>query len=210
MNSGSKRRRSRGSACAAPTAFSGNVSLAAIVRAYVALHRPKARDELASFAAERTVGSAVRRAGLAQTPCGLRYDHQRRVPRAVLEAAASELSRERLDDAPDFDVLLGRVKATIGSILGIGELTVYDTALRIGARLGLLPTRVYLHSGTRQGARALGLNWRAPYLALEECPPEFRVLKPHEIEDCLCIYKDRFHRPSNEGMHPAAQKPGGG
>ena len=87
------------------------------------------------------------------------------------------------------------VRDAIGPIHGIGDLTIYDTALRIGVNLGLWPTRVYLHSGTRVGARALGLNWRAPHIEPDDCPAELQLLRPHEIEDCLCIFKDRFVRP---------------
>ena len=69
---------------------------------------------------------------------------------------------------------------------------VYDTVLRIGAKLDLFPDRVYLHCGTREGARALGLKWRDPWLKVDELPRELRRLKPHEIEDFLCIYKGEF------------------
>ena len=84
------------------------------------------------------------------------------------------------------------MQGAIGSILGIGGLTVYDTTLCIGAKLGVFPRCIYLHNGTRRGARALGLNWRTSVLSVAECPRELRRLKPHEIEDCLCIFKDRF------------------
>ena len=40
----------------------------------------------------------------------------------------------------------------------LGELTVYDVAHRIGAYLQLEPDVVYLHRGTRIGARYLGLR----------------------------------------------------
>jgi hypothetical protein len=56
---------------------------------------------------------------------------------------------------------------------------------------------VYLHAGTRAGARALGLNWRATTLAVHDLPAELRVLAPHEIEDCLCIFKNNFEKPSS-------------
>jgi hypothetical protein len=108
--------------------------------------------------------------------------------------ATSRLHYAPLTHARDFDSLFNMVRDAIGPIHGIGELTVYDTALRIGAKLGLPPERVYLHSGTRVGARALGLNWRTPHLELEDFPAELRTLKPHEIEDCLCIFKGRFIR----------------
>jgi imidazolonepropionase-like amidohydrolase len=134
----------------------------------------------------------VERAGRATTPAGKRYHHQRRLPRALLATAARELKRARLGSATNFADLYRRVDAAIGALHGIGELTVYDTALRIGAKLGYLPKKVYLHAGTRAGARALGLDWKARSLPVRQLPVELRVLAPHEIEDCLCIFKDKL------------------
>jgi hypothetical protein len=71
-------------------------------------------------------------------------------------------------------------------------LTIYDTALRIGASLGLEPQSVYLHAGTRFGARRLGLDWRAETIPVSALPPPLRKLKPREIEDLLCIFADRL------------------
>jgi hypothetical protein len=102
------------------------------------------------------------------------------------------LGRARLQHATSFDDLYRRVAVAIEPLDGIGELTVYDTALRIGAKLGHLPSKVYLHRGTRAGAKALGLNWKAKTLAVRELPAVLRVLPAHEIEDCLCIFKDRL------------------
>jgi hypothetical protein len=83
-----------------------------------------------------------------------------------------------------------RVDAAVRSVRGIGELYAYDTALRLGAHLRLLPRHVYLHAGTRRGARALGLDHRAKSLATTSLPAALRRLRPHEIEDVLCIYED--------------------
>jgi hypothetical protein len=91
-----------------------------------------------------------------------------------------------------FHELYGIVRDRIGGIRGVGELTVYDTALRIGGKLGLEPDRVYLHSGTRVGARNLGLNWRAAFLQVSDLPAKLRVLKPREVEDLLCVFKDEL------------------
>jgi hypothetical protein len=166
--------------------------LQSIVRAYISQFRASSEEELSSFRAEPTVASAIRRAGLAITPAGGRYHHQRRLRATLLRIAAAELGRARVQRATSFDDLHRRVAAAIGPLDGIGELTVYDTALRIGAKLGHLPRKVYLHSGTRAGARALGLNWRAKSLTVRELPPALRVLPAHEIEDCLCIFKSRL------------------
>src|SRR5262249_51982407 len=86
-----------------------------------------------------------------------------------------------------FGELLELVGHAVGRISGIGELTIYDTALRIGGKLGLEPDVVYLHAGTREGARVFGLDGAS--VPLSKFPPAFRGLKPREVEDCLCIYK---------------------
>lgn len=74
----------------------------------------------------------------------------------------------------------------------IGELTVYDTALRVGARFGLEPSRVYVHAGTRDGARALGFDGHRQYIEMDELPASSRRLRAREAEDMLCIYKKRL------------------
>ena len=83
-----------------------------------------------------------------------------------------------------------RLNNAVRSVRGIGELYVYDTALRIGAHLRLLPRQVYLHTGTRVGARALGLDDRTTSVSLSHLPVGLRPLQPHEVEDVLCIYND--------------------
>jgi hypothetical protein len=181
-----------GRGCGDQTVANVNPRLESIVRGYIARFRANSDAELGSFRRERAVASAIERGGLATTPDGKRYHHQRRLPRALLKQAATELKRAKLERSRNFDELHERVFGAIGSVHGIGELTVYDTALRIGARLRYLPRRVYLHSGTRTGAKALGLDWRAPFVEVRELPRAFRVLEPHEIEDCLCIFKKRL------------------
>lgn len=182
----------RGQGCGAPAAVGSHPRLNSIVRAYIARCRANSEDELGSFKAEPNLATAVERAGRAEMPGGRRYHHQRRLPAALLRFATKELRRGGLGRARSFDELHQLVHDAIGLLHGIGELTVYDTALRIGAKLGHLPKRVYLHSGTRAGARALGLDWRASFLEVRDVPSELRVLRPHEIEDCLCIFKDKF------------------
>jgi hypothetical protein len=71
----------------------------------------------------------------------------------------------------------------------VGPLMIYDTAFRMGAKLGLEPRLVYLHRGTRDGAVLLGFSKKRRTLEPNELPPAFRALRPYEIEDCLCIFK---------------------
>jgi hypothetical protein len=65
-------------------------------------------------------------------------------------------------------------------------------ALRIGARFGLEPKRVYVHAGTRDGARALGLDADRRTIEMAELPAPIRRLTAREAEDLLCIYKSRL------------------
>ena len=95
-----------------------------------------------------------------------------------------------LEACRDFRQLFELVRDLIEPIPGIGELMIYDTALRIGAKLNLKPMRVYLHAGARAGARALDYENRGrDFVHLEDLPEPLRQLEPHEIEDCLCIFK---------------------
>jgi hypothetical protein len=132
------------------------------------------------------------KAALAQRPDGKRFSHQRRIPGAALEASHRRLMNviSTLESAASFGELFQIVEDAIGDIPQIGELTIYDTALRIAAWRHLEPEEVYLHAGTRCGAQALGLNVRRTFAALTEFPPELLRLRAQEIEDVLCIYKD--------------------
>jgi hypothetical protein len=106
-----------------------------------------------------------------------------------------------IQKAHDFDDLFHLIDTALEPIPGLGELYVYDTTLRIGAKLNLFPDKVYLHAGTRLGARALGLRTAAT-LKMSELPKEFRALKPHEIEDVLCIFKDELKASAATSVTP--------
>lgn len=64
----------------------------------------------------------------------------------------------------------------------------YDIAHRVGIFRKLEPEVVYLHAGTRQGAKELGI--RGKVVSRRELPAEFRSLSPSELEDLFCNYKD--------------------
>lgn len=98
-------------------------------------------------------------------------------------------AQSKIAKAKDFEDLHQVVKALIKPIKGIGDLTVYDTALRIGAWLKIEPSKVYLHAGTRIGAKKLGLNVSHHSIEVNAFPRAFHKLKPREIEDALCHYR---------------------
>ena len=84
------------------------------------------------------------------------------------------------------------VDSLTGNIRGLGDLYVYDTALRIGARLRLEPEAVYVHAGTKRGANRLGLPAQHSTLPMQSLPSQLANLKPMEVEDLLCIYKQNL------------------
>lgn len=162
-----------------------------IVARYITDKRPLAIAERESFAREPTFEATVRRAALGLTAEGKVHSHQRRVG-ARHDWAEHLLAYLDLLRAETFEALF-RVTNSL-KIPGINEMTVYDTAYRIGAKLGLEPRLVYLHRGTRDGAVLLGFSNKRPHLEPDELPPAFRALRPYEIEDCLCMYEDDIAR----------------
>jgi hypothetical protein len=160
------------------------------VRDYITRFRGRKRREERWFAIQGSLEDAIERAAMAVSPAGKRLSHQRRIPKAVLRAWTGALLKRRADirHAKTFGELHDILSEVGAELHGIGRLTVYDTSTRIGAFLKLEADRVYLHAGTRDGARALGLIQRDSLLP-SDLPKAFRRLSSGEIEDCLCIYK---------------------
>jgi hypothetical protein len=146
----------------------------------------------------------VSQAALARLPGGGKHDHQRRIHPSALEESKRRLLTNvpRLRSCETFDELHDLINGIIRPIPKIGELAVYDTALRIGARFGLEPEKVYVHAGTRDGAWALGFVRRRRTIEMEELPP-IRKLTAREAEDLDCIYKSKL-RQCDEGSREAA------
>jgi hypothetical protein len=59
--------------------------------------------------------------------------------------------------------------------------------------LGYKPKYVYLHRGTREGARAMQKDVNRTYIPKKEFP-EFQKLETYDIENILCIYKNHLER----------------
>lgn len=163
-----------------------------IVSDYIHRYRANARAEMRFFLRQSGPSAAIAKAALCMLPSGKRHPHQCRIPRVVLEQAEARLhtAAKRLAVASDFATLHEIVEREIGGIRGIGALTVYDIAHRIGTYFKKIPQRIYLHAGTRGGAALLGL--RGESIDRKQLPDAFGGLTAAEIEDCLCIYKDEL------------------
>src|SRR5206468_10453969 len=136
------------------------MTLEEIVSDYIRRYRNDARTEMRFFEIQRSASAAIRKAALCQMPSRKRHPHLRRIPGAILEQVEARLQGigRKLVGAADFHELYGLVEDEIGSIKGIGALTVYDIAHRIGAHFGKAPRLVYLHAGTRFGARVFDIG----------------------------------------------------
>ena len=172
------------------------MKIKSITRIYIQRIRPHAAEELNWFAQKPTLKSAVEFSTLAINSKGKRYSHQRRLKRATLEEAKGILLANlgELKKAKSFDDLFLLTEKLFKPINGAGELYIYDTALRIGANMNLLPTKIYLHAGTRIGAKALGFKTKLRIIEKQDLPADLKELEPHEIEDVLCIFKSELEK----------------
>jgi len=170
-----------------------------VVHHYVACYQSDATSELNHYKEKpKRLQKAIELAALAKLPSGKKHPHQYRIPKDALHEAKRCLLSSDLQNCKSFDELLNKIEDTIRPIPMIGELTVYDTALRIGAYLNLEPDVIYLHRGVRDGAKAIGLDGRQKYIEKDDLPSAFNILSPYEIEDCLCLYKDDLQKIFNQ------------
>ena len=170
------------------------MNLETIVRHYISNYRPHKQTELNWFRRQSSLEAAINVAAKAENERGLRYSHQYRITRKAIQEADRLLLEKHdvLERCKSFHELWQRIRIILGTVKGLGELYIYDTALRIGAYLNLLPDRVYLHAGTHTGAKAFGIVSRnTEWIDVDELPNILRELPPHEVEDILCIYKGK-------------------
>lgn len=174
----------------------GQRTLTAFVAEYLR-EASRCKDKLAYYRDAPNWREAVRRAAMAERLNEKgepkRHNHQRRIPRASLAEATRRILKADLQSAKDFDDLHDRISHVVQGIPKVKELTIYDTAHRIGAWMKprLRPKFVYLHAGTWKGAKALlSLKHRLPKLPLSAFPETMHNLRPDQAEDFLCIFKD--------------------
>jgi len=165
-----------------------------IIADYIRRFKPSAIAFNESFKNLSSLSEAVSKAAMAQREDEKRHSHQYRIPIIALIESKRRLIENinQLTQLTTFEDLFLTIEKLISPIKGIGELTVYDTAARVGAYLKLSPQKVYLHAGTRKGARNLGIKTNGKFLSLDSLPISFRELPAQDIEDILCIYKDHF------------------
>jgi hypothetical protein len=137
----------------------------------------------------------------AREPGGRMSGHQWRIGRKKLNIWADLLLSHMNDIAAckDFEELRCFIESLCFQQFMIGELCVYDTALRISFFIGIEPDVVYVSAGSWKGANYMGLRQPGNRFNITDFTEEFSILTPAEIENFLCIYKDCLkHSYSNE------------
>ena len=170
------------------------MKLESIVGHYGATHRSLKQAERTWFRRQPSLEAAIKMAARAENEQGKRYSHQYRITRRAMQEAERILleNYDALQKCKSFHELWQHISKILSAVTGLGELYIYDTALRIGAYLNLLPERVYLHAGTRTGAKAFGIVSRhTEWVDVDELPSPLKELPPHEVEDILCLYKGK-------------------
>jgi hypothetical protein len=141
-----------------------------------------------------TLRDAIIKAALSVDHLGKKHPHQYRLKREDLQNFGNALvqNAERIENAINFEEIISYVRSC--KIYGIGELAIYDTAVRIGAFLDIWPDRIYLHAGAKVGALAVNPNISADVITKNDLPLAFQAedLSCYELEDILCIYKKMF------------------
>jgi hypothetical protein len=182
----------------------------------------KKTDQVIEFCRDAPkFATAVRRAVEARDANGKHHNHQSKVDiTARRKFGASIVSQKKhikaiplsveFDWLTHFDVL----HDTIDSLkpYGIGPVTVYDVAVRLGAFMGIEPKQVYMHAGVRQGLKALEdalhRRWqdpmvesptmdligahKLPRVPMYLFPKPFRDMRADDVEDILCTYREVF------------------
>lgn len=131
------------------------------------------------------------------------HDHQYRIYRPAKEQFLDDLRKNlmAIQNSTNFEELYSNIERFCKKS-GIGELAVYDTAMRLGVFLEkhkggtFKPQMIFLHNGAMKGAKALfgrGLLSRpCSRMPLSAFAGLFPQREAWEVEEILCIYKDNF------------------
>jgi hypothetical protein len=79
-------------------------------------------------------------------------------------------------------------------VTGINDLMNYDISLAIGSKLNKYPNQLYLHRSVINAARALMLEINNNRVHSKDLNTVFGNMKPHHIENMLCIYNKAIIR----------------
>jgi len=132
---------------------------------------------------------AVFRACKCRNELGKKHNHQSKVRDVCLDAWAIKIvGNIHYKEIYSFDQLFDELRIIL--IWGIGPVTHYDVATRIGAWMKLEPEQLYLHAGVLDGWKLLHGNGKWPErIHRDFWPGALRILPADQVEDLLCAYR---------------------
>ncbi|MCU1791620.1 hypothetical protein [Pectobacterium polaris] len=125
----------------------------------------------------------------------------RGVNNIILLEMADKLAKKNnhLKLANSFDDVYKTVKSS--KVRGFGELSIYDTAVRISTYLRFKPEQVFLHAGAREGVNYLEMKGILPTgssrketLRVGEFPEPLQKLDTVQLENFLCSFKNDINK----------------
>ena len=121
---------------------------------------------------------------------------KRGVNNSILNNMKSKLlfKEKELQSASSFEEVYNIIKSV--KVAYFGELSIYDAAVRISSYLGIVPDKVYLHAGARDGAKHLESKGLLPIdasigrtISIQNFPDSLQKLDVLQIENLLCAFK---------------------
>lgn len=159
------------------------------------------QEEIDRFQKIHPLREAIRIAARSRKENGHPYKHQQKnwnchEDGKGIKTAMRILPAEsdRFNACADFDEIHELVKELLAGIGGLGPVYYYDVAFRIGAKLGYLPDKTYLHAGPLKGAQYLGLPTVKGFLDRSDLPDLLKRFEPWQVEDILCHFAKQFKR----------------
>lgn len=167
-------------------------SLNKLIDNYRIYHKFHLDDELNYYRGKNDLGDALIAAGNFWQNENNTHNHQYRINRESKKLFSENIRKAPMVEINSFEDLHNKIFSC--RVKGIGSLTIYDTALRLGAHLNMLPDDIYLHAGAYVGYKNLFGKVPIPPIIpySQDIKALFNDLTPYEIENFLCIYKDHF------------------
>jgi hypothetical protein len=170
--------------------------LGSLVADFLKNYKRESSREAKFFRSMPSTGLAIHHVAMAIDGNDRCFDHQFHITQPARRKAKQVLTllEKPMKACETFDELHTLFLRHLSPIRGLGEMYIYDAALRMGAHLKLAPDFVYLHRGTRVGAKALGITVNRSHIEKSAFPKALRALSADEIETFLCIYRNQLGR----------------
>lgn len=167
---------------------------------FIKARRGKPHDRLLEYIKkQKSLKKVIQIACLSTEENGKRHRHQNRISKTNLFEFHDNVRKQisKIRNVNDFDELIMIIRDQ--RIVGIGELAIYDVAHRIGLFLNILPGKVYLHCGTRKGAKLILGKISTKTVFKSDLPEPLKSsdLECWELEDLFCLRKKVFKSYTN-------------